>query len=42
MIDRRKFGRRKEDEKCSDIPKSALVLLVVIATLMIVNLVATL
>jgi hypothetical protein len=42
MIDRRKFGRRKEDEKYSDLPKSALVVLVVIATLMVVNLISTL
>ena len=41
MIERRKFGRRKEDEKCSDLPKSMLIVLVVIATLMVVNLVST-
>jgi len=41
MTERRKYGRRKEDGGCFNLPTSVLVILVVMATLMVVNLVAT-
>lgn len=42
MTERRKSGRRKEDDNFFDFPTSVLVALVVMATLAIVSLFATL